>query len=224
MSRAHTETSRVAVSNRRGEQSSQRRQAGFSLAELLTVVAIMGFIAMASALAWQKTAARSRATSTARSLKLYLHQARMKSIHQGVNHFVVVDPQNGTLDIYEDTGTTVGSFDNADPRVSRRGMGPGTLLGLPTGTASLTSPLDATTITNGWALPMPDSGARWGSTLRGVMTTPTGLIQSAEASPASIGTGLVVFSTQDTTTAVGIRGLEGSVRSYELFDGTWREI
>ena len=199
-------------------------QAGFSLSELLTVVAIMGFIAMASALAWQKTAARSRATSTARTLKLYLHQARMKSIHQGVNHFVVVDPVNGTLNIFEDTGTTVGSFDNADPRVNHMGMGPATVLGLPEGTASLTSPLDSTTVNNGWALPLPDSTARWGSTLRGVMTTPTGLIQSAESSPASIGRGLVVFSTKDTTTAVGIRGLEGSVRSYEFYDGKWREI
>jgi prepilin-type N-terminal cleavage/methylation domain-containing protein len=210
MSRSHTRTS--------------SSQAGFSLAELLTVVAIMGFIAMASAMAWQKTAARARATSTARTLKLYLHKARMKSIHQGVNHFVVVDPTNGTLDIYEDTGTTVGSFDDDDPRVSRKGMGPATVLGLPSGTASVISPVDSTTVNNGWALPLPDSGARWGSKLRGVMTTPTGLIKSAEASPASIGTGLVVFSTKDTTTAVGIRGLEGSVRSYEFYDGKWREI
>ena len=194
------------------------------MAELLTVVALMGIIAIASATAWRATAARARATATARVLKLYIHQARMKSIHQGVNHFVVVDPVNGTLDIYEDTGTTVGSFDNDDPRVNRRGIEQTTKLGLPPNTASLVSPLDSTTVTSGWSIPLPDQAARWGTTLRGVMTTPTGLIQSAEATPSSIASGLVVFSTQDTTTAVGIRGLEGSVRSYELRDGKWREI
>ena len=194
------------------------------MVELLTVVALMGIIAIASATAWRATAARARATATARVLKLYIHQARMKSIHQGVNHFVVVDPVNGTLDIYEDTGTTVGSFDDADPRVNRRGIEQATQLGLPPATASLTSPLDSTTITSGWSIPLPDQTARWGTTLRGVMTTPTGLIESAESTPAPIASGLVVFSTRDTTTAVGIRGLEGSVRSYELRDGKWREI
>ena len=194
------------------------------MAELLTVVALLGIIALASATAWRTTAARARATATARVLKLYLHQARMKSIHQGVNHFVVVDPVNRTLDIYEDTGTTVGSFDAADPRVARRGIGPSTELGLPANTASLVTPLDSTTITNGWSIPLPDQTARWGTTLRGVMITPTGLIQSAEATPSSIASGLVVFSTHETATAVGIRGLEGSVRSYELRDGKWREI
>jgi len=194
------------------------------MAELLTVVALLGIIALASATAWRSTAARARATATARVLKVYLHQARMKSIHQGVNHFVVVDPVNRTLDIYEDTGTTVGSFDAADPRVARKGIGPSTELGLPANTASLVSPLDSTTVTSGWSIPLPDQSARWGTTLRGVMTTPTGLIQSAEATPTSIASGLVVFSTHDTATAVGIRGLEGSVRSYELRDGKWREI
>jgi hypothetical protein len=194
------------------------------MAELLTVVALLGLIAVASATAWKQASARARATASARVLKLYLHQARMKSIHQGVNHFVVVDPVNGRLEIFEDTGTTVGSFDANDPRVSLSELGEGTQLSLPEGTVSLVSPLDATTISDGWALPLPDTSARWGTTLLGVMTTPTGLIQSAESSPASIASGLVVFTTRDTTTAVGIRGLEGSVRSYELHDGTWREI
>lgn len=199
-------------------------QKGFSLPELLTVVAILGLIATAGGLGWKQAAARSRATASARVLKLYLHQARMKSIHQGVNHFVVVDPVNGRLEIYEDTGTTISSFDDDDPRVSLNELGSGTALSLPPGTGSIVSPLDSTTISSGWALPLPDQSARWGTTLRGVMTTPTGLIQSAESSPASIASGLIVFSTNYTTTAVGIRGLEGSVRSYELHDGTWREI
>jgi len=211
-------------SNRRGRASSHRGQAGFSLAELLTVVAILGMIAMASSIAWQKAAARSKATATARILKLYLHQARMKSIHQGVNHFVVVDPVNRTLEIYEDTGTTVSSFDANDRRVSRNQIGEATTLSLPAGMASLVNPLDATTVSDGWGLPLPDQSARWGTTLRGVMTTPTGLFQSAEASPSSIASGLIVFSTKDNATAVSIRGLEGSVRSFELYEGTWREI
>jgi hypothetical protein len=194
------------------------------MVELLTTVTILGLIAVASGLAWKAAAQRSRATSAARTLKLYIHQARMKAIHQGVNHFVVLDPDNMRVEVFEDTGSTVGSFDSDDPRVSQSGLDTGIELSLPAGTASLTSPLDASTVTDGWDLPLPDTGARWGSSLRGVMTTPTGLVTSAESTPAPITAGLVVFSTRDVTTAVGIRGLEGSVRSYELRDGTWREI
>jgi len=194
------------------------------LIELLTVVAILGLIAMASGISWQKAAARAEATATARTLKLYLHQARMKSIHQGVNHFVVVDPVNGRLEIFEDTGTTVGSFDANDARVNLSNIGEGTLLSLPEGAASVVSPMDTSTVSDEWDLPLPDQSARWGTTLRGLMTTPTGLFQSAEASPASIASGLIIFSSRTTTTAVGIRGLEGMVRSYELYDGKWREI
>jgi len=209
---------------RRQNEDGHNSQAGFSLAELLTVIMIMGLIAVAGGVTWQKTMARSRATSAARQMKLYIHQARMKSIHQGVNHFVVLDPAQATVEVFEDTGTTVGSFDSDDLRVSRSGLGSGATLVLPAEPSPMSSPLDTTTVSAAWDLPTPDSSARWGADLRGVMTTPTGLIDSAESTPAPISSGLMVFTTMGVTTAVGIRGLEGSVRTYEWFEGAWREI
>jgi len=194
------------------------------LAELLTVILIMGLIAVAGGVTWQKSLARSRATAAARKMKLYIHQARMKSIHQGVNHFVVFDPDNGTVEVFEDTGTTVGSFDNDDIRVSRSGLESGAFLQLPSEPSPMNSPLDSTAVGSAWALPAPDQTARWGTDLRGVMTTPTGLIDSAESTPAPITSGVMVFTTREVTTVVGIRGLEGSVRAYEWFEGAWREI
>jgi len=201
-----------------------RGQAGFSIAELLTVLLIMGLIVVSGGVMWQKSLARSRATAAARQMKLYIHQARMKSIHQGVNHFIVLDSGNGTVEVFEDTGTTVGSFDAADLRVSRSSLGTQAALILPPEPSPMISPLDSTTVGSAWALPMPDQSARWGTTLRGVMATPTGLIDSAEATPVPISSGLMVFTTMGVTSAVGIRGLEGSVRTYEWFEGAWREI
>jgi prepilin-type N-terminal cleavage/methylation domain-containing protein len=208
-----------------GREAARRRaQAGFSMAELLTVVVIMGLIAVSGGVMWQKSMARARATAAARQIKLFIHQARMKSIHQGVNHFVVIDPDDALVEVFEDTGTTIGSFDSADVRVSRSSLGANAQLVLPPAPSPMTSPLDATTVGSAWALPAPDTSARWGTDLRGVMTTPTGLIDSAAASPAPISSGVMVFTTAGVTTVVGIRGLEGSVRSYEWFDGAWREI
>ena len=212
-------------SNRHRRLAPGRGQAGFGLAEILIVVTIVGLIATLSVMAWRQAAARAQATATARVLKLYLHQARMKSIHQGVNHFVVVDPVSERLEIYEDTGTTVGSFDNDDPRVSVNPLGIGTTLGLPEGASTLTSPVDATTVSNGWAMPLPDQSARWGTTLRGVMLTPLGRISSAEAAPQPIGQGtLVFFDGNAGTVAVGIDGRAGVAFSFRLEDGSWRRI
>jgi len=185
---------------------------------------IMGLIAVSGGVMWHKTLARSRATSAARQLKLYIHQARMKSIHQGVNHFVVLDPDNATVEVFEDTGTTIGSFDDGDRRVSLSGLASEALLNLPSNPSPMISPLDSTTVGSAWSLPLPDSSARWGTALRGVMTTPTGLVDSAESTPVPISSGLMVFTTRGVTSAVGIRGMEGSVRTYEWFEGAWREI
>ena len=127
-----------------------RPQAGFSLAELLTVIMIMGLIAVSGGVMWQKSLARSRATSAARQMKLYIHQARMKSIHQGVNHFVVLDPGNSTVEVFEDTGTTVGSFDNGDRRVSLSGLGSEPMLSLPSDPSPMTSPRRLYCLGIGW--------------------------------------------------------------------------
>ena len=59
----------------------------------------------------------------------------------------------------------------------------------------------------------------------GPCMTPTGLVQSAEPTPTTIGTGVIVFSdAQNNTSAVTIRGREGGVRSFHYYNAKWKEM
>jgi len=215
---------RCRSGDRRSRQN-HHSSSGLSLVELLVVVALIGMVVLGAGITWQRSRGRAEAKAAARLTKVLLYQARMSSIYEGVNHFVVVDPDNKRIEVYADTGATPGSFDADDPRVAATHFNAGVALSLPAEPASLTSPLDATALTSAWSLPEPDSDARWGSNLKGVMTTPTGRVQSAESTPATIGAGIIVFSTgQNDTAAVGIRGGEGSIRSFELFKGQWKGL
>ncbi len=120
---------------------------------------------------------------------------------------------------------TLTALDANDRRVSGTHLSRGVGLILPAGPGSIVSPLDASSVLAAWSLPLPDSNARWGTDLRGLMTTPTGLVQSAEATPQTIGSGVIVFSSGNSeASAVGIRGLEGSTRAFELRDGGWKAL
>ncbi len=201
------------------------RSDGYSLTEVFVVVGILTLIMAATVVAWGLTRGRAETRAAARLTRVFMHRARMSSIFEGVNHFLVLDPINNRLEIYADTGTVPGSFDDADPRMARTVLSSSVNLLLPTQPSPLVSPLDSSTITSSWDLPTPDSSARWGTQLMGVMTTPTGLIQSAAATPITIGSGMIVFSNgEDQTSAVGLRGREGSVRAFELFNGQWKEL
>ena len=203
----------------------RRLCAGFTVVELLVTLFILGTVTTSLVVMWQRTRTRAVATSAARMTKLFIHQARMRSIFEGVNHFVVLDPEGRHLEIYADTGATAGSFDDDDERLASTELSESVGLVLPTDPVSIASPLDASSVTEAWSLPEPDDAARWGTALRGVMTTPRGLITSAEATPTPITAGLIVFSTRDNvTSAVGIRGLEGFVGSYELNAGAWKAL
>lgn len=203
----------------------RRAERGISLIELLVILVLLGMVTSLALFSWQKTRGRAEATSAARTAKVFLHRARMNSIYEGVNHFVVVDPQNKMLAIYADTGATPASFDATDRQVASTSFYTSVDLALPAEPATLSNPLNPGTLSSAWSLPTPDTSARWGSELMGLMLTPTGLVQSAEATPTTIGSGVIVFSDgKDVTTAVGIRGREGMIRSFEYFNGSWREL
>jgi len=196
---------------------------GYSLVELLVILAIAGIALAAVTVYWNKSYERTRTKSAARVAKIFIHKARMNSIYEGVNHFVVLDPENRRLEIYADRGSTVAEFDDADVRVAVTQLE--SRMRLPGQPTNLSSPLDATVLSEAWTLPAPDTKARWGSKLMGMMTTPTGLLQSAEATPTTIGTGVIVFSDeQNHTAAVSIRGREGAVRSFEYREDHWEEL
>lgn len=235
MIRLSTELFRTRAPTRVGDGPGERaanlrrriglRSDGYSLIEVMVVVGIMTLIMAASVAAWGLTRGRAETRAAARLTRVFLHKARMNSIFEGVNHFLVVDPANNLVEIYADTGTVPGSFDDADPRLARTILKSSVKLVLPAQPSPLGSPLDSSTITNSWDLPTPDSSARWGTQLMGLMTTPTGLIQSAEATPTTIGSGMIVFSNgEDQTSAVGVRGREGFVRAFELSNGQWKDL
>jgi type II secretory pathway pseudopilin PulG len=201
---------------------SARRSAGVSLVELLAVLALAGIVLVTGAVGWQRVQGRTATQSAARLTRALIHQARMNAIYRGVNHYVVVDPVNKRLELYADTGSSPRSFDSADPWVAGTHFDATIELALPA--SAIVSPLDATAVVGAWSLPEPDSSARWGSSLKGLMATPTGVIQSVESTPRPIGNGLIVFSDgKENVTAVGIRGRSGTVQAFELFGGEWRE-
>ena len=193
---------------------------GFSLPELLLVVAILGISALVAMAAWNNFLRKSEAMSAARLTQKYLSQARMLSVYRGVYHFVVIDPTAKTISIYEDSSSPFQKFDNGDTKVDGEPWPTSISMALPAGVSSLPNPLGGSTITNAWTIAVPDATARWGSTLKGVMGTPNGAIDTAEATPAVVMAGVIVFSdASGQITSVGIRGQMGGVKSYR-YDGT----
>lgn len=199
--------------------------AGFSLTELLVVIALIGAVGLIVIPNWQASRRRAAVTSAARQTEAFLHQARMYAIYRGINHFVVIDPSSGTLEIYADDGSQTGVFDADDRRTAGTRLASFVSLALPEQPATILSPVGPELLDDGWFVPGPDGGGAWGSTLRGVRVTPTGRFESAQSSPQIVRNGVIVFSnSMNETSAVAIRGRLGLVSSFELFDGSWREL
>jgi len=202
--------------------SRRRRCAGFTLSEILLVMIFIGLIAGIGATAWTKSRARMNTSNAARLTKVFMHRARMQAIYRGVNHFVMVDPEAGTLSIIADTGATSGELDAADERVATTALANGVDLTLPA-SGSLPSPEGSGTISAAWSMPVPSVGD-WSGQQRGVMVNPRGTFQSAESTPQTISAGTIVFSTPTGTSAVSLRGSLGAVRSFEYLEGHWSEM
>jgi hypothetical protein len=57
------------------------------------------------------------------------------------------------------------------------------------------------------------------------MTTSSGMMQSAEATPQTIVSGVMVFSDgQGQTSSLALRGQMGVVRSFQLLPAGWKEL
>lgn len=162
----------------------------------------------------------------ARVVQGYLTQARMFAAHRATNHFLVIDPSERSVAIYEDNGSTKGKFDSGDKLVRGESWPSSISLALPLFQSSVPDPLGgSTSLTSAWSLPLPDSTARWGSTLTGLMATPTGRIQSAESTPQTISSGAMIFSDNSGQAfAVGVRGQLGNVTSYQMLGSTWKDL
>lgn len=197
---------------------------GFSSAELLAVLAILSMGLLLASAAWGTYRRKADVGQTARVVKTLLYRARMLSVYQGVNHFLVLDPQGKSVSIYRDSSAPAGKLDPGDVRVVAEAIPAGCFLALPPSPAVLPNPMGGAQVTNAWSLPLPEASA-WGTSLRGVMTNAAGLIQSAESTPQTVVSGVMVFTDgRGQTSAVGVRGQAGNVRAFELLATTWKEL
>ncbi len=204
---------------------STSNQQGFSLIELSVTVGLLGIVMTVALLDWQGVMRRSNLASSARVIQASVQRARMLSIFRGLNHFVVLDPDNRTVEIFEDSSAPINSFDNGDTRLEVEQWPGSVAMTLPGEPSPLTDPLVGGNITNAWSLPVPDASARWGSDLRGVMTTPRGRVMSGEAAPQVIGLGQIVLNDSTGGTAVvAVDGRAGSVRGFVLVKNSWEQL
>ena len=86
-----------------GKDNTRRQRkpaAGYSLPELLIVLAIAGLAMGGAMAAWQNYARSNRLSQALYASKMAVHQARLLSVYRNVNHFVVIDPAEGTIAIH----------------------------------------------------------------------------------------------------------------------------
>ncbi len=205
--------------------SRPERCGGVTITEMLVLTAILGIVLLTGMAGWQTYRRKTDISSAARTLKTTIHKARMLSVYRRVNYFVVINPAANTVAIHEDSHAPVGKFDSGDPRISFEALPSSVRMQLPAQPSPLANPLGGSALSDAWSLPLPDTSAAWGSGLRGVMTVPSGRVQSGEATPATIASGVVVFSDNTgRTSSVGLRGQAGSVRAFELLDSGWKEL
>jgi hypothetical protein len=195
------------------------------MTELLVVVTFMGLTALIAADSYSRRASRLQAAEAARTLKTVVHRARMDAIYTGLNQYVVVSPDDHRIQIREDSGSTSGEFDSDDPVIFSEHWSAGAEIRFPEGESSMSHPTGGTAASDPWSMPTPDSSAAWGTDLIGFTMTPRGLVESAEATPTTINSGVAYFTNQKSlVSAVVIRGRMGTVDSYELVDGAWRKM
>jgi type II secretory pathway pseudopilin PulG len=198
---------------------------GFSAAEILAVVAMLSLAVLAASAAWNNLRRKTEIDSSARLVKSYVYRARMLSVYRGVNHFVVLDPAQKTISIFRDSSSPVGRFDPGDVRVGSEALPATFSLNLPSTPSPLPNPLGGLPLTDAWSLPLPESGGAWGGSLRGFMTTSSGMILSGETSPQTIVSGVLVFSDrQGVTSSLALRGQMGIVRAFQLLPSGWKEL
>lgn len=215
------------MSTRPQRSTSDRLQLGYSLPELLAVLLLVGLVLSAGTAAWQNYRRATNVYAAAQTVKLGIHQARLLAIYRGVNHFVAIDPAARTVAVYEDTSLPASSFDSGDTLVSETRWEVGVGLELPQAPSPLGRPLGSGDVAAAWDLPLPDTGALWGTTLRGLMATPDGRILSAADSPALISAGTIVLNDplgEERTAGIAVEGLSGTIRAYRLNGSSWEEM
>lgn len=205
-------------------RNESKSSAGYSLAELLVSVAIIGVITLLAMAGWSQYQKRATIKATTGVMRAMIMRARYLAISKDTNHFLVIDPQNSVIKIYEDTALPKGSFTTADTLIATQPYPKAVKLALPASPSPLPNPLNpASNMASAWGIAAPDSTAAWGTTLEGFMETPSGSFMSAEATPVTISTGVFILTDPiGETAAVTIRGQSGMIRIYSMLGGVWQ--
>jgi len=80
----------------------QTRSAGFTLLEIMVVVAIIGIVALMGLPALQNFILRSKHEGAARQISILMHRAKMEAVKQSVPTVVSVDTANETVTAFAD--------------------------------------------------------------------------------------------------------------------------
>ena len=211
--------------DRKSQDGSRRRTAGYSLVELLVVIMVLGIIVMVGSSAWISAQRRSNCRTAVQMFKSFILQARMLAVYRGIHHFIVYDPASNSVSIYEDSSAPLGEFDTADRRIALETLPSAARLTMPPAPSPLSNPLGGANLTAAWSLPLPETSGAWGTNLRGLRMTPSGQIQSVEAAPTVVIGGVIVLTDGiGQTASVAVRGQIGSVRCFQVLDTAWSEI
>ena len=202
-----------------------RSDRGYSLVELLAMLAVLGIVSAVGASFWINAQQQTECAQAARTIRSFILEARMLAVYKGNTHFVVYDPATRVLSLVADTSTPLGVYTTADTRIRMEALPRRASLSLPSTPSPLASPLGTGNLSSAWDIALPDTSGAWGSNLRGVRATSSGQIETVEATPATITAGAIVLSdAMGNTVAVGVRGQLGSVRSFKLLNSTWSEL
>jgi len=202
----------------------QRRiSAGHSLVEVLIVLAVLAMTASISSLAWSHYLGRTATMQAARVVRSKFSEARMLAVYRGLNHFVVLDPSQRTVSIYQDSSVPIGEFDDGDPHVGTEHWPDTVHVSFPPAVTTLSNPLDGGTLIDAWSIPRAE-GAGWKGARHGVLATPSGALASADLEPEVIHSGVIVFTNNvGQTVSLGIRGQFGNVQWFRLVGSDWQE-
>lgn len=80
----------------------QSRQGGFTLLEIMVVVAVVGIISLMGLPALQNMILRSKHEGAARQISMLIHRAKMEAVKQSVSTVVVIDPAADSVTAFAD--------------------------------------------------------------------------------------------------------------------------
>lgn len=79
-----------------------KRPGGFTLLEIMVVVAVVGIVALMGLPALQNMILRSKHEGAARRISMLIHQAKMEAVKQSVSTVVAIDPATDSVTAFAD--------------------------------------------------------------------------------------------------------------------------